>query len=223
MATRFYLNTAITPPVSPAYSATWGQTGEASRVSLTYKPSLSAATALADTTVTVPITTTQNILARQFVSPPLSQGGIISGLLSFVVRVSQAATTNNANLFIELRVCDNGGSTFRGTLYSATTDTAYPTVAATRINGGNAMTAVTAYPGDRLVLEVGTRAVGPTAAGSAVHRFGTNAASDFALTTALTTDLNPWLELAQNIFSGLPNNQQFVRVPDGMSTTERMR
>ena len=58
----------------------------------------------------------------------------------------------------------------------------------------------------RLVLEIGSNAAGPTAAGNFRHRIGCAAATDFALTTALTTDLNPWFELSHNLDTTSVNN-----------------
>jgi hypothetical protein len=54
-------------------------------------------------------------------------------------------------------------------------------------------------------------------------RQGNSAASDFALTAALTTDLNPWMEFSTDIFGTKLNNYQSARVGDGMSGAERIR
>jgi hypothetical protein len=49
------------------------------------------------------------------------------------------------------------------------------------------------------VLDIGAHAAAPTVAGTYNGRAGTNAATDFALTSGLTTDLNPWCELSRNL------------------------
>lgn len=224
MATRFYLCNSGAAAVSPAFDAGWEQTGEADRIKLVRKSLLDLITTLANRTVTVPITTTQDILSRQFVSDPLPSQ-VIGGTFSLVVRVSENATTNNAHIAVSVRVCSQDGGTFRGTLYSVfanATEFAVTASAATRIINAVSVTSQTAQAGDRLVIEIGTHVAAPTAAGSAIHRYGCSAASDFALTSALTTDLNPWCEFSQDLWAGMPNNYQSIQ-GGGLSVGERIR
>jgi hypothetical protein len=112
----------------------------------------------------------------------------------------------------------------RGTLFSNfLLDTEFATTTATRIIAATALTALTTQPGDRLVLELGAHAIAPTVAGSYTMRFGNSNAADFALTSALTTDLNPWMELSQDLYGTPLNNYQHVKVESGMSTAEKIR
>jgi len=85
------------------------------------------------------------------------------------------------------------------------------------------LTTTTGQVGDRLVVEVGGHAAGPSAGGSYTMRFGNNAASDFALTSALTTDLNPWVEISQTLHEDRFTNYQSIRADDGISVGERIR
>lgn len=226
MATRFLLPAegSGAPSVSPAFDAGWEQTGQATRLKLLRKTGLSALSTLANTgTRTVPITTTQDILGNQFVSDPIPPQRII-GTVSYVSRVLESASTANVTLAVVLRVVSQDGGTVRGTLFSTfNTGTEFGTSASTRIVSAQAVTPLTTQPGDRLVLEVGGHAAGPTAGTTYTMRFGTSASSDFALTSGLTTDLNPWLELSQDLWAGLPVNYQAVRVGDGLSVSERLR
>lgn len=210
--------------MSPAFDAAWEQTGQADRVVLAAKAQSPAVTTLTDRTVTVPITTTQQILARQFVGPPMPSKRLI-GTFSMVVRCSESNAAANAFLAYVLRVLSQDGGTVRGTLASSMTNagTEFVTTAATRIFSAASLTPLTTQPGDRVVLELGAHAQAPASAQSAVLRFGNSAASDFALTSALTTDLNPWCEFSDDIFGALPSNYQFARGGAGMVFGERIR
>lgn len=226
MATRFWLSNAGAAPVSPAVDGGWEQSGQVVRALMMPKLRTRTLQALANASaITVPITTTQDIVGSQWISEPIPPQRII-GTVSLVVRVFENANSNNVTLAAVVKVVSQDGGTVRGTLFSTfSTGTEFPlsASAATRIVNAQAVTALTTQPGDRLVLELGGHAAAPTAAGSYTMRFGNNAASDFALTAALTTDLNPWLELSQDLWDADLNNCQFVRVEDGMSATEKTR
>lgn len=228
MPTRFYLpdSTAGAPNISPNADSQWEQTGEMDRVILYTKANHGPVTTLTNKTVTVPITTTQQIVARQYIGPPMYPKRI-TGTVSMVIRCSENANTNNAHLAYVLRVLSQDGGTVRGILASfLTTSSEFPLTAsaATRIHSAQAITALTTLPGDRLCMEIGVAASGPTAAGSAVLRCGTSASSDFALTAGLTTDLNPWFEISDDVFGGLPSNYQFNKAASsGVWLPDRIR
>ncbi len=229
MATRFYLGSTASPSISPAFDSNWEQTGQAIRRVLYYKMGITATEALTDTTsLTVPITTTQDILAAQFVGPPMGYPIRFDARnFSMVVgKCSENATTNNVHLAYSMRVLSQDGGTVRGTLRSSfanITEFAVTASAATRIIAAGAVTDLTTEAGDRLCLEVGIHVSGPTASGSAVERFGFSATSDFALTSALTTDLNSWCEFEQDLFDMRFINYQHVKVGDGMSMSGKLR
>lgn len=231
-ATRFYFPAegSGVPPISPSFNAGWEQTGQATRLNLLYKPTLSALSTIADNgTRTVPITTTQDILCNQFVSDPIPAQRIdTSCLFSLVIRVFESATTANVTLAIVVGVVSQDGGTSRGTLFSTfNVDTEWPlsASAATRIQAQTAVTAVTTQPGDRIIVEIGGHAAGPTAGTTYTMRQGNSAATDFALTTALTTDLNPWCEFSKDLFGLGVNNYQFPKTISAgiISVTEKIR
>jgi hypothetical protein len=189
-------------------------------------------TALANTAnITVPITTTQQILCAQFTSdevfPPARLDASV--LLSMVVRTAESATQANVFLAYVLRAFTADGLTSLGTLASSMTNagTEFATTAATRIFGDGtttvALTATTIDQPWRLVLDLGGHAQAPTGAQTYLMRFGCSAASDFALTSALTTDLNPWLELSINLRASRFNNYQGVHVGTGMNVAVGVR
>jgi hypothetical protein len=228
-ATRFYFPAegSGAPAISPGFDAGWEQTGQATRLKLLYKPILSTLSTLANTgTRTVPITTTQDILGNQFVSDPIPPQAIGTDCkFSFVMRVLESAATANVFLAVVAKVVDSTG-TARGTLFSTfNTGTEFGTTAATRIVSQTAVTAITTQPGDRIVIEVGGHAAAPTAATTYTMRNGNSAATDFALTAALTTDLNPWCEFSTDLFGSPLNNYQFVKSSSAgiISISERIR
>ena len=224
MSTRYYFSSSEAAPISPAFDAAWEQTGQAVRRGLKLKLLKAALSSLADSsTITIPITTSQDILCAQFVGSPLVPERVL-GTVSAIVRAVENLATANATLAIIVKVVSQDGSTDRGTLYSnLNADTEFGTTAATRIINAQAITALTIQAGDRLVVEIGAHVTGPTAAGTFTMRFGSNAASDFALTSGLTTDLNPWIEFSHDFRSQLPENLKRVRVGDGMAASETTR
>lgn len=228
MATRFYFQSSGSPAVSPAFDAGWEQTGQAVRLPMDVNTQAGPVTALANSSaVTVPITTTQQILGYQFVSNQIFLPVRLptSVTFSMVIRGLENATTNNVFLAYVLRAVTPDGGTVLATLASSMTnaDTEFVATAATRIFSAIALTNSVLSQPWRLVIDIGGHAQGPTVAGSYTYRVGTSAASDFALTSALTTDLNPWMELSANLDATGMNNYQSVRVPDGMITGERIR
>lgn len=208
MATRFMMSN-VASPLSPAFDAGWEQTGQADRAFSPRKGFASPISALANqSAITVPITTTQQILSRQFLTDPIPYPVRLAGTLSMVLRGLENATTNNVFLAFVLRALSQDGATVRATLASSMTNagTEFVATAATRIFSAVAITPADLVAGDRLCLEIGGHAQAPTAAGSFTYRYGVAQVADFALTSALTTDLNPWWELSQDLYGALPSN-----------------
>lgn len=207
MPTRFMMSN-VAAPTSPSFDGGWEQNAQADRAYSPRKGLASVISALADQSAkTVPITTTQQILARQYITDQLMQPARIQGTFSMVLRGLENATTNNVFLAFVLRLLDSTGAT-RATLASSMTNagTEFVATAATRIFSAVALTPADAVVGDRLCLEVGGHAQAPTAAGSFTYRFGVAQVADFALTSALTTDLNPWWELSCDLWPIAPAN-----------------
>ena len=230
MPSRFYLHASgsIAAPNNPAFDAGWEQTGQAVRLPMDRKSQQGPQTALTNSSaITVPITTTQQILCYQFTSNQVFMPQILdaSVLFSMVIRGLENATTNNVFLAVILRAFSVDGLTNLGTLFSSMTNagTEFAATAATRIFSQTAITLAALAQQFRLVLEVGGHAQAPTAAGSYTYRVGSNAASDFALTSALTTDLNPWMELSRELNAVSLGNYQHVKVGNGMGCSERTR
>lgn len=199
MAERFYFQSTGTPNVSPAPDAGWEEIGQLTRINMSQKRNLSIASTLTSSgSITIPITTTQQILCYQAISETVFLPVRLIGVaLQVVIRCNENANSNNASLGWSLRAVSADG---QRALTSLATDltgasTEFSTAQQTRLGSGNLGTSTLTEPW-RLVFEMGAKVSSPTAAGSFVLRVGCNAASDFAFTSGLTTDLNPWLELA---------------------------
>lgn len=228
MATRFYFDSVTAAPISPSFDAAWEQTGQAVRLYAPRKGLTTRVSALTNSTaVTIPITTTQQVLVAQFITDPLIYPVRIASRLSIVVRGLESATSANVFLAFVLRLLSQDGTVVRATLGSSMTNTGseFAAAAQTRIFTltGLSGTPVTSQAGDRLCLEIGGHAQAPTAAQTFTLRFGYVAAADFALTSGLTTDLNPWWELEQDLWPAVSTNQQLFRGADGASVTESWR
>jgi hypothetical protein len=233
MPTRFYLHSAGTPAISPAFNAGgagWDQTGQAVRLPMDVTAQQGSFTALANSAnITIPITTTQQILCYQFVSNQVFRSGRMrsSDTMSMVLKCLESATTANAFLAYSLYAVEaaSGGliTAFQSSMTNAGTEFAI-TTAATRIFNAVGALNTSALPVPwRMVLELGAHAQAPSAATTYTLRVGTNAASDFALTSALTTDLNPWMELSADLNNVHVGNYHAAKVGNGMSTGERIR
>ena len=225
---RFYLLQSTPPPISPNFDAGWEQTGQAIRGSLVLKSQLSARETLADTTaITVPITTTQEILAAQFIGPPMRACRLDTSVLVQVInRCAESAAQANVNYARVLRALSQDGGTILATLFTNITGTGaeFSTTSNSRHSGApSAVTAATLVEGWRIVDEIGAHAAAPTQAQSYTMRFGNSASSDFnSASDGQTGDLNPWLEFSAGIFQVMPDNYQSVR-SSGLSVSERIR
>lgn len=229
MATRFYFGglsgtNSAAPSVSPAYNASWDNS-QAGRRILYEKTTLSAlGTAASNLNMAVTTGVTSNILSLQFVSPSIPPQRLI-GTFSLVTPCAEANINNNSTLAVVVSVCSQDGATIRGVLLSLLgTDTEFPlSTSATRIVNAQAITALTTQPGDRIVVEMGITNTAPTSSASTTVQTGFIQTTDFALTSALTTSLNPWCEFSQNLWSSDTNNYQFIKAGDGMWVSEKLR
>ena len=203
MPTLFHFPSTGTPTVSPAFDAGWEQTGQAVRLWMpraTMDDAVSAKTNSA--AITVPNTTTQQILCYQFISRDVFVPFRFdaSHVFAMCIRGLESALTANVFLAYVLRcLAADGNNTVLGTLSSSMTNagTEFVATAETRIFGNGvttvALSALTCGVPFRLVLEVGGHAQAPSAAGSYTYRTGVDAGGNFTLTSGLTTDFNPFM------------------------------
>jgi hypothetical protein len=152
-------------------------------------------------------TTTSQTRYHTFVSDTLDVAQTIAGTFSIVIgKCAETTTSGDAHLAYALRVV-TGAGVHRATLATVmATSTEFPLVAsaATRIHNATAVTSFACNAGDRLVLEIGIHGVTPANEVMQMRIGDPTATGDFALTAALTTDLDPWGELSQTVTFGTP-------------------
>jgi hypothetical protein len=210
LATRFYLPSGGSSPLaSLAVGSTWEQT-----VSAFFRaPAVLTKTNTALTTFGAAVqgvTPTSQSVFGQWVSAPLAAAHdfTTSETASIVVRGAENTYLLNAFLAYCIRVVSGDGSTERGVLrmQGAFTSDGEWGIAAywdTRIFSAQALAAVSAQAGDRIVIEIGHHING-VLSGTGYLRFGDpSATDDYALTRGLTTNLCPWVELSPTLtFAG---------------------
>src|SRR3990167_7035252 len=124
--------------------------------------------------------------------------------MEFQIRGMQNDVDNNMFTAINIKVVSNDGSVVRGTIMNMVRDTTNELVLNTltnrRITGTS--TAVTAYSGDRIVIEIGT-AGNPADSGSLGHdsslSIGDDSATDLAEDDTDTDADNPWVEFPNTL------------------------
>jgi hypothetical protein len=203
-ATRYYLPQTGAAAVSPTFDAGWNETTSADRIKLV---STKISSTLTDKTG-VPANGFK-LLYRQYVSDPIGVVNFNTTTFSLVVRTK--VTTGTDTLYVSVRLYHSGG-TFATLKTLAFYDTSFSTTAQTRIINSTTLANVTSTSGDRIVIEIGAGEQNDLATTGVILRFGDNAASDFALTSALTTDLNPWCEFSADTAGATPNTSSFFNM-----------
>ena len=195
MATRFYFQAGTTPPVSPAFAAGWNSTTGMVRLKM---DTSKVATAFTDyPSSSNPFGGSYSGVA-QFVSRPLNGAQTITatGLRPIVARVRNNSGLSDKEVAFVLRVCNQAGTAFRGTLLAQTFSNGadFSGSYTSRVPAQDNMTSVAAQDGDRLVLEIGFRN-NTSGAGNNSYELGDSASSDLGTAAGETNQYNPWCEL----------------------------
>lgn len=219
MATRFYFPRwdGRAAPVAPPPGTQWEQTANVHRV---LAATTKGATAPTSTTSSDFLKTGEvagwDVMQVQATSDTLDVAQDIAGTFSAVVRIGESGSAADLSLQIVIRVVSQDGASERGVLYgghaAALTTTAGAlgqeagTTASTRIvPAGAPLAPVSAMPGDRVVVEVGSRSHAAAPGLAAFMQLGDNAATaDHALAAGSTSALCPWVELSQDLTFGEP-------------------
>lgn len=200
--TRFYLPSSGAAAVSPAYLA-WTSSGSSTRLRcLTYKISTATANLGAG-----PVVGTQALV--QYVSDPIA-GQTIGGNIKGNIRCAQVSTAAGGTIAIGIQLVDSTGGTPRtllavvasdstGTTPPVITKTTYTNRFLMNVTEGTsiALTQQTAQNGDRIVIELGFRAI--TTKNSAVSINVGDPSSDLGENNTETAANAPWVEFDQNV------------------------
>jgi len=220
MATRFWLPNTGAAAVSPSFTG-WTNTTGADRIKcVTTKISSTM------TTKTYSIEDTgapYNDLWRQYVSDPLS-AQTISGTVKGIIRCAENITNVTGYPQIRIRVCNQAGDSFTGTLLDFNNNAVSNefAVGATLVNrkfprnwsgAGTSLSSLAINANDRLVIEIGFRQdANNEGAETCSASFGDDAGSDLAEDETSSTANNPWLEFSQDLFGPPPQQlDQIVR------------
>lgn len=204
MATRWYLRATATPvPANITPDSDWEDiTFIARAICRTH----STGDAMADVAIDDADSTNRDIIARQYISLPLAPGQTITGeqAIKAQVRASETNAQNNVFLTLGIRVIASDGTTVRKTVLAVTRDDveilALSEITNRQFTATSAATDYTTVSGDRLVFELGA---GGDPSFTSPHdftlRLGDAAASDLPEDDTNTTDLNPWIELEDDL------------------------
>lgn len=207
MATRLYLPSTGTAPISPAFDASWEATGTPTRRPLsTDKGEHSAVLSVAVATASNTPAGAVDVAIAQFISAPLSGNQTISGAIKGQIRALESNAAADMDPQCVIRVLSNDGTTVRGTLIASDTsalghefNTSLRNVKYPK-GGSTTPTSVNALDGDRIVIEVGYRKhESATTSRTGTLSFGDAAGTDLAEDETTTTANDPWFEFADNL------------------------
>ena len=205
MATRFYLPSSGTPPLSSlAKDATWEQ-----ETGLVRLPTFISKTdkALTTSSRTWASASTQQWCWYQFQSEQLAfaYSWTTAETVAMVLgKMAETTTSGDSHLCYVIRVVSADGTTQRGiigTVMATSSEIPLIASAATRIHNTvtTGATNFSSQKGDRIIIEIGLHGVTPAIEVCQMRVGDPIATSDFALTAALTTDLCSWVQIAKNV------------------------
>lgn len=209
MATRLYIeNTAVPPPITPAYSAGWDRTASASRAATSrFKAGTAFLKIGSGGEVSAALT---NGLIRQMVTAPLNGDQTISGTLKGIILAASSSLSADYRSQMRAYVVSGDGSTVRGVLLEIDNSTGltseWNTTYTSRkfpvayAGAGATLTPVNALDGDCVVIEFGSRVHNTsTTAFSDGVEVGSNGADRVEDETTTTQSLSPWFEFSQDL------------------------
>lgn len=210
MSTRFFIHANLNAPISPVFSSVWDETSAANPRTMNTNNIDTTFSNLSAAEVTASSTNARDICARQCISDPIIGSRPISGTLKGQILMSESSTNANMLPQVVLRVISGDGTIVRGTLYAGDTRTTNvdelpTTLTNQQIPGAGispvTLTQVDALDGDRIVAEIGARLNNTTSTTYTVtFRIGhSTTAADLSEGGSETTDLNPWIELSEDI------------------------
>ena len=200
MATRLYLPSTGAGAVSPAFDGSWDVTTGGDRIAAVRTKISSSMT---NKTTGTSASGKDHLLARQYVSEPLAAQTISGTVKSYLRGFRSPGVTQKAQLSI--RVCNNAGSSFTGTLltlgeYGGGTQFNNTTLRNKDYLDGDTLSSLAVNAGDRLVIELGSlSAFASDGASNATLNFGDNSGTDLPEDETTTAANNPWIEFSMNI------------------------
>lgn len=217
MATRIYLPSSGAAAISPAFHGDWEDTSIGARLAGVTAPVSSAMSTVEFLDSGPGSLSNKDVLFRQYVVGPVSAQTIAAQTVKWQIRAQEGNSVNNMFTAIVIRAFASNGTTLRGTLLALTRDnTEMATAALTNRAFSATTTAVAVSDGDYLVIEIGAGGT-PSGGGSGSFgqghdsrlRIGDAAASDLAEDDSSTTDDNPWIEFADDLFPAASTTRRY--------------
>lgn len=210
MATRFYLPSSGTPPLSTlARSGQWERPSGSSDPSVARFPTYTTKQDSALTTggATWNTTTTSDWCLWQFQSEELTAGYTFTSADTFTSAIGkclESLATTDSVLRIVVRAVSSDGSTVHGTLFDNTGTVEFPTTTAESrlVSASSLQSSLALSIGDRIIIELGARGTTPSLSAFEMRIGDPTATSDFAFTSGLTTDLCGWFEFSADLQFG---------------------
>lgn len=205
--TRFYVS-STNATVSPATDASWTTTTGFDRKKMLVTKD---AAAMANKT-TATASGVDYMLNRMFVSEPLA-AQTITGTISGQIRsLATPFATGFEVIAVVVRVVNNAGTTYRGTLlsmYSNFSNGLNSSLRNINFPDAQSVSSVAAQDGDRVVIEVGFyNAAG--APNACTQSFGSDSGTDLPVNNTTTAANNPWFQFSMTLTfqgGGAPANR----------------
>lgn len=211
--TRFYVDSGGTAPLaSLSFAGLWDRTTDVVRRPMNTTKQNSSLVTTAKQCGS--ISANWDVCHYQFQSGSLPADGTLSGTFKCWFQGLESATGANAYPQVAVRVVSSDGSTVRGTAYSGGVQTAvsatvefdsttvYQAQRFPDSRDSNALTNVSYFAGDHIVVEIGIRhlTAGGTTQTATIRVGDATANSDMAETQNGSTLSNPWIEFSQELF-----------------------
>jgi len=201
MATRFYLPSTGSAPISPDFVADWYDTSLASKLkAVTTKIS----SAFTEKVITDSNNTDRHFCVGMWVSDPITAQTISAQIVGLVIRSYETVAASNMYVHWTVRVIASDGVTVRGTIVAFSNHTTEIGTAYCRRYVGPTSTEVVAQDNDYIVIEVGLGG-DPTSSNNHNSRaeIGDNSSTDLTASDATETNQYcPWVNFANTLTFG---------------------
>lgn len=194
--TRLYFCNATAGYDPATERGAWDTTSIYVPIKLSSVPGGAAAT-LANTEANA--TNNYDMMSLKAVSDPLPADIAIAGTVSWIIGSLESSTSQNAFRHIHIYVTTGDSDTLRGTLLTDSIgSTEFPTTAAGEGETAVALSSVTAYKGDRIVVEVGVRNVNTsTTSFTATTHYGNTGTLELTSGDTNVTTRPGWIYFSQ--------------------------
>lgn len=205
MATRIYFPSTGAATISPAYDAGWEDTSLAGSRLKAVRTKISSA--MASTLVNDTTTADQDLLCRQWVLEEALRAQTIAAQTIKIQMLCKSGSNATLQLAWLVKVVSSDGLTSRGTLIAAAgapkrDGTNMNTSTLTNRGDSQTCASVVVQDGDFLVFELGGGGTSIFNGHKPTIRYGDSGGSDLPEDDISTSDIDPWVEFANDVLFG---------------------